>query len=85
MSDPASKTTRCIHPDACRDRGECMLFGCDRYPATATSSPKNDVDRIIWDRLVAGAIAKIEALPKWKRDSLRAQVAAMGKGESNVR
>lgn len=71
-----TETTKCIHPDACRDRGECMLFGCDRYPAETAA------DRMAWfDCLTADAIAKINALPKWKRDSLRAQIEALGRRE----
>lgn len=80
-----TETTKCIHPDACRERGECMLFGCDRYPGTAAISHETTADRLAWfERLVAGAVAKMQALPEWKRNSLRAQIAAMGKSATNV-
>jgi hypothetical protein len=49
------------------------------------SSETTEADRRAWiDRLAAGAVAKMEALPKWKRDYLRAQIATLGRSESNA-
>lgn len=42
-------------------------------------SAKNDSTTRTWiDRLVDRAVAEIGALPEWKRDIIRAQVAALG-------